>query len=93
MTPVSLLQGPIGFGIVGLGSIAHTHAEAIRALEHSHNVRLVGVLGRSAEKTQAFAEKHHVPFYTTDAAAFFDHPDIHAVCIMTPSGAHLEPAA
>jgi UDP-N-acetyl-2-amino-2-deoxyglucuronate dehydrogenase len=92
MNPVSLLQGPIGFGIVGLGSIAHTHAEAIRALEHSHNVHLVGVLGRSAEKTQAFAEKHHVPFYTTEAAAFFDHPDIHAVCIMTPSGAHLEPA-
>lgn len=92
MSSFSVLQGPIGFGIVGLGSIAHTHAQAIQALAQSHNVRLVGVLGRSAEKAAEFAAKHGVSFHTDDAAAFFAHPDIHAVCIVTPSGAHLEPA-
>lgn len=86
------LTGTIGFGIVGLGSIAHTHALAIQALAASHDVRLAGVLGRSAEKARDFALQHDVPFHTDDARAFFTHPDIHAVCIVTPSGAHLEPA-
>lgn len=81
----------LGFGIVGVGSIAHTHALAIQALAASHNVKLVGVLGRSEASTQQFADKHGIPFWSTDAAAFFARPDIDVVCVVTPSGAHLEP--
>lgn len=82
----------LGFGIVGIGSIANTHALAIKALAAQHAVRLVGVLGRSLEKTQAFAQRHDIPFHTDNADAFFARDDIHVVCIVTPSGAHLEPS-
>jgi len=92
MQAAGALQGQIGFGIVGTGSIAHTHAEAIQALAQSHGVRLVGVLGHGAEKAAAFAAQYGLPFHTADAAAFFAHPDIQVACIVTPSGAHLEPA-
>lgn len=89
---MTIKSGTIGFGIVGVGSIANTHALAIQALAAKHDVRLVGVLGRSLDKARAFAQKHDVPFYTGDATAFFARDDIHAICVVTPSGAHLEPA-
>jgi len=89
---VNLQSQTIGFGIVGIGSIAHTHAKAIRALSDKYNLRLVSVLGRSIEKTQAFAALHGIPHYTNSSTDFFSHSDLHVVCIVTPSGAHLEPA-
>jgi predicted dehydrogenase len=79
----------LGFGIVGLGMIADFHAQAIAALP---GATLVGVATRNAGKAHAFAAKHHVPFHTTDIAALVARPDIHVVCITTPSGAHLEPS-
>jgi predicted dehydrogenase len=83
---------PIGFGLVGVGMIANYHALAIKALAEQHNLRLAGVLGRRIEAARDFAQKHGVPFYTDDATAFFARPDIQVVCIVTPSGLHLEPA-
>ncbi len=82
----------IGFGLVGVGMIANYHALAIKALAGRHNIRLVGVLGRRIDQARDFAQKHEVPFYTDDPAAFFAHPEIQVVCIVTPSGLHLEPA-
>jgi predicted dehydrogenase len=83
---------PIGFGLVGAGMIANYHAQAIKALAAKQNIRLVGVLGLTAEEAEQFAQKHNLPFHTADAEAFFARPDIQVVCIVTPSGAHLEPA-
>lgn len=82
----------IGFGLVGVGMIANYHALAIKALAARHNIRLVGVLGRQIEKVRDFAQKHELPFYTDDSAEFFARSDIQVVCIVTPSGVHLEPA-
>jgi predicted dehydrogenase len=78
-----------GFGIVGIGMIADFHARAIATIA---GAKLVGVATRNADKARAFAAKHAAPFPTTDIAALVARPDIHAVCITTPSGAHLEPA-
>jgi predicted dehydrogenase len=86
------IEGTIGFGIVGVGAIAHTHAQAIKALAASHDVRLVGVLARQLEKAEAFARTHDIPLATGQPDGFFAHPDIQVVCITTPSGAHLEPS-
>ena len=47
---MSGLVGTIGFGLVGTGVIAHNHAQAIQALAHQCDLKLVGVLGRSEEK-------------------------------------------
>lgn len=79
----------IGFGIVGVGMIADYHAQAIR---EAHGATLVGVMSRSAEKVQAFAEKHALPYSTTRIEELVTRSDIDVVCIATPSGAHLEPA-
>ena len=85
-------SNPIGFGIVGVGMIAAYHARAIQAASGAQNVRLLGVAGLNQETTSAFAERHDVPFHTTDIDALLAQPGIQVVCIATPSGAHLEPA-
>ncbi|KAF7599148.1 MAG: oxidoreductase [Candidatus Dactylopiibacterium carminicum] len=82
----------IGFGLIGAGMIANYHAAAIQALAAHHNVRLVGIACRTAATAEQFALKHGLPFHTSDTAALVAHPDIDVVCIVTPSGAHLEPA-
>ena len=89
---MSAVSGTIGFGLVGTGVIANNHALAIKALAAEHNVQLVGVLGRTQEGARKFAEKFDLPLATSDVSIFFSRPDIHVVCILTPSGAHLEPA-
>lgn len=79
---------PLGFGIIGAGTIAGFHAQAIAQLK---GARLVGVASRSLENARKVADKHGV-LATSDTAALLAHPDLHVVCITTPSGAHLEPA-
>lgn len=80
---------PLGFGIVGLGMIADFHAQAIA---HAQGARLVGVASRDAQKARAFAEKHRLPFSTGNLDELLAHPEVDAICITTPSGAHREPA-
>jgi predicted dehydrogenase len=85
-------SGTIGFGLVGTGVIAHNHAQAIKALAALYDLELVGVLGRTEAKAVEFAQKYEIPLATDDPEAFFARPDIHVACILTPSGAHLEPS-
>ena len=85
-------EEPVGFGLVGLGAVAATHARAIQALAAEHPVRLAGVASRSADRARDFAARFGAPFHTGEMAALLARPDVHAVCILTPSGAHLEPA-
>lgn len=84
---------PIGFGLIGAGMIAGYHANAIKGLiSEGHDVRLVGVADLAEGAAERFARKHDVPFHTNDVAALLARPDVHVVCVVTPSGAHLEPA-
>lgn len=78
----------IGFAIVGLGSIADFHAEAIR---QAQGAELRAVYSRNAEKTAAFAEKNSAAA-TRSLEELLSLPDVDAVCITTPSGFHAEPA-
>ena len=89
MTVPSPAVPTLGFGIVGVGMIADFHAQAIAA---STGGRLVAVATRNADNARAFAQKHRVPFTTTSVDELVARPDIHVVCITTPTGAHLEPA-
>jgi len=83
MTPA-----PLGFGIIGAGTIAGFHAQALAQLDGG---RLVGVASRALANARQVADKHGV-FATADLTALLARPDLHIVCITTPSGAHLEPA-
>ena len=79
---------PIGFAIVGAGMIADVHAQAIAA---TPDARLCVVHARGAEGRRAFATKHGCREAATLDEIVRD-PDVHAVCITTPSGAHAEAA-
>jgi UDP-N-acetyl-2-amino-2-deoxyglucuronate dehydrogenase len=82
-------SGGLGFGIVGIGSIANTHARAIRAMDGGHLACLFS--RRGGERADAVAREHGVRCYT-DYAEFLRHPGLDAVVVATPSGAHMEPA-
>jgi UDP-N-acetyl-2-amino-2-deoxyglucuronate dehydrogenase len=84
-----MASAPLGFGLIGLGTIADFHAQALAQVP---GARLIGVATRNPEKARAFAQKYQVPFPTTDIAALVARPDIAVICITTPSGAHLAPA-
>jgi len=77
-----------GFAIVGTGSIAGIHAQAIAALD---NGVLLGVFSKTEEKAKVFANQYSCKVYSSlEDLIQIDGLDI--VCICTPSGAHMEPA-
>ena len=76
----------MGFGIVGTGSIADFHAQAIAQVP---GARLCAVSSRDPVKAQAFAKKHGT-VAEPSSAALLQRPDIGVVCVTTPSGAHEE---
>jgi UDP-N-acetyl-2-amino-2-deoxyglucuronate dehydrogenase len=82
-------SGGLGFGVVGIGSIADTHARAIRAMDGGHLACIYS--RRGGERADALAREHGVRSHT-DYAEFLRHPGLDAVVIATPSGAHMEPA-
>src|SRR4051812_39038857 len=78
-----------GFGIIGTGAIADFHAKAIAAIE---GAALVGVYSRTEATARRFANSHGVGAVATSVKELVARPDIHAVCITTPSALHREPA-
>ncbi|MCP4889412.1 MAG: Gfo/Idh/MocA family oxidoreductase [Planctomycetaceae bacterium] len=78
----------IGIGIVGCGMIANFHARAIADAEGAH---LVGCADRKAEFAEAFAEKQGCRAFESLEAMLAD-PEIDAITVCSPSGAHLDPA-
>lgn len=78
----------IGFGIIGCGMISNFHA---RAIADTAGAELIGVADRIPEAAEKFAATHGCQGYPTVEALLAD-PNIQAVSVCTPSGAHLEPA-
>ncbi|MEM7369154.1 MAG: Gfo/Idh/MocA family oxidoreductase [Bacteroidota bacterium] len=75
------------FGIIGGGSIAGFHAQAIQAMEQG---QLGAAYVRNPDKAQAFAQAHGCKVYTSLEELLAD-DQIDIVSITTPSGYHLEP--
>lgn len=74
-------------GIIGAGMIAEFHAKAIAAID---GASLAAVYARRSDAGETLAGRHHCTPYN-DLDEFLHHPDLEAVTICTPSGAHLEP--
>ena len=79
---------PIGFAIVGTGMIAEVHAQAIK---DTPEARLAAVWTRSAEKRNEFAQRFGCRAVESLEALVAD-PEVRAVTIATPSGAHADVA-
>ncbi len=73
-------------GIVGCGTIADIHAQAIL---QSTNAELVSVYSRSKKNARLIGEKYNTKWHT-DWDAFISNPDLDSVSICTPNGTHLD---
>jgi len=80
---------PLGFAIVGTGMIAGFHARAIASLPDAN---LVALVSRTPERAAAFAREHGIRVIAATVEEVVNHPEVEAVIITTPSGAHLDPA-
>ncbi|HEY3397092.1 MAG TPA: Gfo/Idh/MocA family oxidoreductase [Armatimonadota bacterium] len=75
---------PIGFAIIGAGTIGPTHAEAI---DKAPEARLVAVCDVVEEKARTLAEKYGAAS-VTDIAEVLTRDEVQAVCVCVPSGLH-----
>jgi UDP-N-acetyl-2-amino-2-deoxyglucuronate dehydrogenase len=75
-----------GFGIVGTGVIAETHAQAIAALP---NAQLVAVTDVRPDSARAFAKAQGCAA-EPDLAALLARADVEVVSVCVPSGLHAE---
>lgn len=72
------------FGLIGCGSVADMHIEAVRQIE---DAVLAVVSSRSENKARAAAEKAGCD-WTTDYRELLGRPDVDIVCVTTSSGSH-----
>jgi len=82
----SRMTNPVRFALIGTGNIAGFHADAIKQVPAA---RLVAAFSRG--NPEAFAEKHGCAAVRS-LEELLARPDVDAVCITTPSGAHGDPA-
>jgi predicted dehydrogenase len=78
----------LGWGIIGAGDVVDRKSgAAFRTVAGTH---LAGAMRRNAEAVEAFARRHDVPFFTTNAQELIEHPSVGALYIATPPDSHLE---
>jgi predicted dehydrogenase len=78
----------IGLGVVGCGMISHFHAKAMAEIR---GAKLVACFDRSSERAGQLASEYGCTPYDSLDEMLAD-PNVDAVSICTPSGAHMEPA-
>lgn len=76
-------DAPLRFGLVGCGTIAPTHADALRALP---GAALAACCDSRPKRAQAFAHAYGLRAVTLDE--MLADPALDAVCVCTPSGLH-----
>src|SRR5947209_15482653 len=90
MTTTERGKQPLGFALVGCGMIAAYH---VRALAEVPGARVAALVSRQLDRAQQFRQQLGLDAAIYDnLAAALARPDVHAVIVTTPSGAHLEPA-
>ncbi len=78
----------IRWGILGCGDV--TEVKSGPGFQRARGSRLVAVMRRDAAKAADYARRHNVPRWYSDAQRLIDDPEVDAVYIATPPGAHLE---
>ena len=78
----------VRWGILGCGDV--TEVKSGPAFQKCRGSRLVAVMRRDASLAADYARRHCVPRHYSDAAALCADPEVNAIYIATPPGAHLE---
>ncbi|CAN7748774.1 Gfo/Idh/MocA family protein [Paenibacillus sp. LjRoot56] len=73
-----------GFGLIGCGSIANVHLEAISGIDQA---RIVSVASRTEQRARETSERYACA-WTTDYYEILANREIDIVCITTGSGSH-----
>lgn len=80
----------IRWGILGCGDV--TEVKSGPALQKADGSELVAVMRRDATKAADYARRHGVPRWHADARALVADPEVDAIYVATPPGAHVEGA-
>lgn len=88
-------QQPLNIGLIGYGFMGRTHSNGYKRVcdffpDVPRRPVLKAVCGRTAEKTQAFADQWGYESIETDWKALIARDDIDAVDICTPNNSHAE---
>ena len=81
-------SGPIRWGILGPGSIAHKLTKSVQAQPETHAVQAVG--SRDKTKAQAFADQYGIPNAHGSYEALCADPDVDVIYVATPHPLHKE---
>lgn len=89
------MQKPVNIGLIGYGFMGRTHTNGYKRAndffpELTHRPVLKAVCGRTAEKTQAFADQWQYESIETDWRKMVERDDIDAIDICTPNNSHAE---
>ena len=78
----------IKWGIIGCGAVCEVKSgPAFYKCQHSE---LRAVMRRHPEKAADYAKRHHVPKWYDNAMDLINDPEVNAVYVATPPGAHAE---
>src|SRR6476661_5813020 len=78
----------IRWGILGCGDV--TEVKSGPALQKADGSKLVAVMRRTGTLAADYARRHGVPKSYDDAQALVNDPEVDAIYVATPPGAHLE---
>ena len=80
----------VRWGIIGCGDV--TEKKSGPALQKADGSELVAVMRRDGAKAADYARRHGVPRWYDDARALVADPEVNAIYVATPPGAHVEGA-
>lgn len=83
-------RSTVRWGIIGCGDV--TEIKSGPALQKAEGSELVAVMRRDGAKAADYARRHGVPRWYDDARALVADPEVDAIYVATPPGAHLEGA-
>ncbi len=88
--PTASLAGRnvVRWGILGCGDV--TEVKSGPGFQKAARSQLVAVMRRNGALAQDYARRHGVPRWYDDARALVNDPEVDAVYVATPPGAHLE---
>lgn len=78
----------IRWGIIGCGDV--TEVKSGPALQKADGSQLVAVMRRTSSLAADYARRHGVPRWYDDAQALVNDPEVDAIYVATPPGAHLD---
>lgn len=80
----------VGIGVLGSGFVADFYQQGLREVPGQ---RVVANFSRSPERARAFAERWHIPEWTTSLEGVVGRPDVDLVLIALPNDLHLQATA